>query len=113
VRVPEPKYAAYPEVARGIQRELPRKLKNALGPLCQRWAETGQDPHSWAEAARRSIDRMGLIAAGDISLVMDEVLGGRGSRATLKSSPRARDLMTFALAPDLLALRAKFGMGGA
>ncbi|MBI4953226.1 MAG: hypothetical protein HY908_14430 [Myxococcales bacterium] len=109
VRVAEPKYAAYPEVARSIHRELPRKLKNALGPLCQRWVDSGQDPHGWAEAARRSIDRMGLIAAGDVSLVIDEVLGGRGN---LKGNPRARDILAFALSPELLALRAKFGMGG-
>ena len=110
IRVPEPNYTVYPEVKRNIHSELPRKLRNALGPLCQRWAESGQDANVWAEAARRSIDRMGLVAAGDVSFVIEQVVGGQPGGIR---SQRARDLLAFALSPDLLALRAKFGMGTA
>ena len=75
--------------------------------------QSGQDPKEWASAARRSIDRMAAIAAGDVSLVLSDVLKApRNDVAPLvRENERAKSLLTFVLSPGYLELRKKLGMG--
>ncbi|MFO0589856.1 MAG: hypothetical protein U0441_20110 [Polyangiaceae bacterium] len=111
MNVPKPPYAIFGEVQRPFNDALPRKVKKVLPEVAQR-VSSGQAA-AWAQAARRSIDRMAVIAAGDVSLVLSDVLGAPrdklGSRVT--SSDRARRLLGFVLSPSYLDLRKKLGMG--
>ena len=113
VPVPEPRYAVYKEVERVINKSLSRKLRKAIVGTCQRVLDAGGDVHTWAAAARRSIDRMTLIAAGNPSIVIDQVVGlaGTPARSALDSNVRAKRLLSFALSDEYLALRHKLGMG--
>jgi len=56
---------------------------------------------------------MALVACGDASVLLDAVVGPEGTpaRHAIESNERAKVILRFALSPELLALRAKFGMG--
>jgi hypothetical protein len=92
---------------------MPRKVKKVIPDVCQRITSSGQDARRWAQAARRSIDRMAVIAAGDVSIVLSDVLGA--PRAQLEGlvadNERAMRLLGFVLSPSYLELRKKLGMG--
>jgi hypothetical protein len=111
--VPQPPYAVFGEVARAVKKEISRKTRKAIPDVCQRILASGQDPRAWATAAQRSIDRMAVIAAGDVSIVLSDTL--KAPRAELGSlildSDRARRLLAFILSPSYLELRKKLGMG--
>ena len=108
-----PQYAVFGEVARGVKKEIPRKTRKAILEVCQRIQQSGQDPRVWAQVARRSIDRMAVIAAGDVSIVLADILGA--PRAELgglaAENERARRLLGFVLSPSYLELRKTLGMG--
>jgi tetratricopeptide (TPR) repeat protein len=111
--VQPPPYAVYGEVARAIRKEISRKVKKAILEPCQRFMQAGQDPRAWAAAARRSLDRMAVIAAGDVSIVLSDVLGAPRNElgALVAENERALRLLAFVLSPNYLELRRKLGMG--
>jgi tetratricopeptide (TPR) repeat protein len=123
VNVPAPPYAVFGEVSRAVKKELPRKVRKPIAEICQRIAQSGLDARSWARIAQRSIDRLAVIAAGDVSIVLSDVL--RAPRAdvgrllntgghpapVVAESDRARRLLGFVLSPSYLELRKTLGMG--
>lgn len=111
VATPEPPYAVYREVVRAVK--LSRKLRKQLRGPCNAVLQTQQDALLWAAAARRSIDRMALIAAGVPSVVLDDVVGRLGTpgRKAMAANARASGLLSFGLSPEYLELRQRFGMG--
>jgi hypothetical protein len=113
ISMAHPGYAVFNEVARSLKKEISRKVKKAIYEPCQRFAQSGQDARAWAAAARRSIDRMAVIAAGDVSIVLADVLGVSREQVghMVHDSDRARRLIAFVLSPSYLDLRKKLGMG--
>ncbi len=113
INVPAPAYAVFGEVSRSVKKELPRKVRKAIPELCQRIAQSGVDPRTWAQAARRSIDRMAVIAAGDVSIVLADVLKAPRDQlgGLAAENDRARRLLGFVLSPSYLELRKTLGMG--
>ncbi|WP_437781567.1 tetratricopeptide repeat protein [Sorangium sp. So ce1097] len=111
--VPQPPYAVFGEVSRAIHKEMSRATRKAIAEVCQRIVSSQQDPHRWAQAARRSIDRMAVIAAGDVSLVLSDVLNTPREQlgGVVAESERARQLVAFVLSQSYLELRKKLGMG--
>jgi hypothetical protein len=114
VNVPAPPYAAFAEVQRSVKKEgIPRKNRKAALELCQRIAQSGQDAREWAQITRRSIDRMAVIAAGDVSIVVSEIAGTPRDRLDghAAENERVRRLLGFVLSPSYLELRKTLGMG--
>jgi hypothetical protein len=119
LNVPPPQYAVFGEVSRAVKKEIPRegvfssKVQKAIHEVCQRIISSGQDPRQWAGVARRSIDRMSVIAAGDVSIVLSDALGAPRDKLgdLVADSERARRLLGFVLSPSYLELRKKLGMG--
>jgi tetratricopeptide (TPR) repeat protein len=113
VNVPVPQLAVFGEVSRSVKKEMPRKVRKAIPEICQRIAQSGQDSREWARVARRSIDRMAVIAAGDVSIVVSEVLGAPRDKlgGLAAENDRARRLLGFVLSPSYLELRKTLGMG--
>ena len=120
INAPSPQYAIFAEVKGSLQKELSSEmgffggdLKKTLPEVAQRVAQSRQDAITWAQAARRSIDRMAVMAAGDVSLVLSDVLGVSREKlgARVKDSERAKRLLGFVLSPSYLELRKKLGMG--
>ena len=56
---------------------------------------------------------MAVIAAGDVSVVLSDVLGAPRSElgGLVAENERARLLLSFVLSPSYLELRRKLGMG--
>ncbi|MBM4376684.1 MAG: tetratricopeptide repeat protein [Deltaproteobacteria bacterium] len=113
VAMPVPPLAIYKEVDRAMRKAMSRKLRKDAAELCAQIVETRQDVSAWLAAARRSIDRMALVAAGDAGTVLDAVIGSRGTPARVgwETNPRAISLLRFALSRDYLELRHRLGMG--
>jgi tetratricopeptide (TPR) repeat protein len=113
VAVAEPPYAVYHEVSRVVQKAMSRRIRKAVKGTCQHILETQQDPLAWAAAARRSIDRMALIASADAASVIDQIVGPAGSaaRAEMENDVRATRLLSFAMSSEYLAIRKQLGMG--
>lgn len=113
VAYPVPQFAVYPEIARAVKKEMTRKVRKAIPEICQRILQSRQDPVAWALAAQRSFDRMAVIAAGDASIVLADVLGQPRDQlgGLIAESERARRLLGFVLSPSYLELRKTLGMG--
>ena len=113
VAVPEPPYAVYKEVERVVKKAMSRRVRKAVAPLCERVLSSGQDPLAWAEAAKRSIDRMAVIASGSAASVIDQIVGMPGSpaRSAIEQNIRAKSVLIFALSDEYLQLRSQLGMG--
>ncbi|MFO0658247.1 MAG: tetratricopeptide repeat protein [Polyangiaceae bacterium] len=113
VRIDAPAFAMLGDVQRQLKSALPRAVKKKLPELCAEVARERPDLRAWAEAAQRSLDRVSAIAAGDVSLVLADVL--KVKRADVKSvalsSERAKRLLRFVLSPTYLDLRKHLGMG--
>lgn len=111
--VPQPQYAVFGEVSRAVKKEISRKVRKAITDVAGRIAAERPDPRAWASAARRSLDRIAVIAAGDVSIVLSDVLGIPRDRVAerLDGNSRARDLLAFVLSPSYLEIRKKLGMG--
>ncbi|MFO0552915.1 MAG: hypothetical protein U0271_31295 [Polyangiaceae bacterium] len=113
VPMPKPSYAVFGEIARAVKKEISRKVKKAAADVAVEVANSGQDPRVWASYARRSCDRMAAIAAGDVSLVLSDMLRQPRNQlaSQLRESERAINLLKFVLSPGYLELRRKLGMG--
>jgi tetratricopeptide (TPR) repeat protein len=112
VALPNPGYASFSEIQRVVKKEITRKVKKQAIEPAQRFAASGQDPRGWAASARRSLDRMAVVAAGDVSIVLTEFLGVPRDRLAdaVPDSERARSLLAFVLSPRYLEIRRKLGM---
>jgi hypothetical protein len=113
IKVANPGYAVYGEVSRAIHKEISRKTRKSIVEVCQKIVSSGQDARTWASAARRSLDRMAVIAAGDTSIVLTDVAGVPRDQlgSVVPESERARRLLSFVLSASYLELRKKLGMG--
>ncbi len=111
--IPDPPYAIYREVERVIKKAMSRRVRKSIADVSQRVVQSQQDAIQWAGAACRSIDRMALIASGDASSVIDQIVGepGTPARLAMHQNVRAKRLLSFALSAEYLELRKKLGMG--
>ena len=111
LEMPSPPYAMLGEFMRLVGKELPRRVKKLLPELALPIVQSGQDPIAWARAATSSLDRMAVIAAGDVSWVLGGVDGRGRLGASHEAEQRARRLLSFVLSPAYLMLRDQLGMG--
>ncbi len=113
VPIQSPPYAILTEVSRLLSKSIPGKLKKVLPEYCQAVVASGADPIAWYHRAHASLDRVAAIAAGDVSLVLSDVLGVPRERLPQVSleNPRARELIAFVLSDRYLELRSQLGMG--
>ncbi len=113
IKVANPGYAVYNEIQRAVHKEISRKVRKSIGETCLKVVSSKQDARVWAAAARRSLDRMAVISAGDVSIVLSDILGTPRDQlgSVVPESERARRLLSFVLSPNYLELRKKLGMG--
>ncbi|HEX3773627.1 MAG TPA: tetratricopeptide repeat protein [Polyangiaceae bacterium] len=110
VTLPSPQYAMLGEFQR-LLGKAPRRVRKVLPELARAVANSGEDPLEWSRAAVSSLDRLAVIASGDVSWVLAEQ-GERGSVGLSdQAQARARRLLAFVLSPGYLELREQLGMG--
>ncbi|MDC3956734.1 tetratricopeptide repeat protein [Polyangium jinanense] len=113
IKVQNPGYAVYGEIQRAVHKEISRKIRKSIGEVCQKVVSSKQDARAWTNAARRSLDRMAVIAAGDVSIVLSDIVSVPRDQlgSVVTESERSRRLLSFVLSPSYLELRKKLGMG--
>ncbi|MET0591267.1 MAG: tetratricopeptide repeat protein, partial [Polyangiaceae bacterium] len=113
VRIDAPPYAMLSDVQRQLGKALSRRTRKVLPDLCRAVVQERSDARAWARAALGSMYRMAAIAAGDVSLVLTDMLGAPLAKvpALVPHDERARRLIAFVLSPRYLEIRGKLGMG--
>ncbi|HTA94058.1 MAG TPA: tetratricopeptide repeat protein [Polyangiaceae bacterium] len=111
VELPSPAYAMLSEFQR-LLGKAPGRVRRLLPELARAVANSGQDPIAWSRAAISSLDRMAVIASGDVSWVLAANGRERGAQGLSdESAARAKRLLSFVLSPGYLELRDQLGMG--
>ena len=114
VPVSHPPFAVLAEVERLIGKAINRKTKAAIAPICKMAVSTAQDARQWAARARASQGRMGVLASGDVSVVLADVFGEPVERlgAVARDDLRAHELLRFVLSRPYFDLRRSLGLEG-
>jgi hypothetical protein len=114
VPVDHPPFAVLAEVERLIGKAINRKTKAAITPICKMFVSSGQDARQWAARARASQGRMGVLASGDVSVVLADVFGEPVERlgAVARDDLRAHELLRFVLSRPYFDLRRSLGLEG-
>ena len=97
--------------ARQLARLMSRKEIRALELQASRFGSESLDPAAFHAGVLRTADRMGLVFAGDLPVALQIASGGGAplARAPRPVTPRALDLVRFALSEDYPALRLEAG----
>ena len=112
VPVDHPPFAVLAEVERLIGKAINRKTKGLLAPICKLFVQSGQDAKQWAARARASQGRVGVLASGDVSVVLADVFGEPVERlgAVARDDLRAHELLRFVLSRPYFDLRRSLGL---
>lgn len=101
--------AGMAETSRRAQKVISRKVRK-LVPDAVRPLGDGRGVEPWARLIHRTARRVGLLVCGDLATGLRLTLGHEPDRSSVLGSPDARDLLTFWLSPEALALRQKLGL---
>jgi len=114
VPIEHPPYAMLVEIERLLGKALARKTRKAMGDLCRTIARSGADARAWSKRALASHDRVAVVASGDASIVLADVLGVSVDKLgpAVKGNARAEELLRFVLSPLYLDLRRSLGLEG-
>jgi tetratricopeptide (TPR) repeat protein len=112
VRVDAPAFPSLAETQKAIDKAIARRTKGVIEPICRAFAASGVDARQWATRARSSQSRAGLIASGDVVLVLADLFGESIDRlpAMAKNDPRAHELLRFTLSRPYFDLRRALGL---
>lgn len=111
VPIQAPPYAVLAEVEKLLSKALARKTRKLLQEICQRVVSSRADARVWATRAISSQDRVQALGAGDVTVVLAEVLGVTPDKVpALAKDDRALELLRFVLSPAYLELRRALGL---
>lgn len=112
VRLESPPYALTTDFERLLSRHLPRRVRREVATLAQAAAKQDQSPIHFAHAARASLDRIAVVAVGDISwlLLSDEERKSHDRHLDAPRQQRAEALLDFVLSLPYLQLRERLGL---
>ena len=110
VPISAPPYALVDEFSRLLQSVLPRKIRKLLPSWCSRISESSVDPLEWHAVATSSMDRMAVLAAGDVSLVVGERHFHNETDTMGSLQQRQERLLRFVFSSQYLSLRDRLGI---
>lgn len=112
VRVDSPAYAVLAEVERHVTKAISRKTRAIIEPICRAYVASGADPQQWAARARATQARAAVLASGDVSVVLADMLGEPVERlgAIARDDLRAHELLRFVLSRPYFELRRSLGL---
>jgi hypothetical protein len=118
VPISSPTYAVQAEVDKLLSKAISRRTKKMLPDICRAVVASQQDARAWAASAILSQARAALVASGDATATLSDLLGETPEhlretlRDRLKTDDRAANLVRFALSPSYLELRRALGLEG-
>ncbi len=101
--------AGMAETTRRIYKAMPRRVRKAV-PDAARGLGDGRIIDAWAQLVHRSANRAGLLLSGDLAAVLAALIGETPTPEIVLASIEGRDMLTFWLSPEALALRQKLGL---
>ncbi|HEX3770271.1 MAG TPA: tetratricopeptide repeat protein, partial [Polyangiaceae bacterium] len=112
VPVDHPPYAVLAEVERLIGKAIARKTKKAIADVCRAVVSGRADARAWSKSALASHDRVAVVASGDPSVVLGDLLNVPAERLAQAApgNTRAEELLRFVLSPQYLELRRALGL---
>jgi hypothetical protein len=112
VKIDNPAYAVLAEIERLIGKELSRKTRKVLPDVCRAIVAQRADAREWTKHALASQARIAVVASGDPSVVLADVLGVPADRLgkVVPGDARAQDLLRFVLSPQYLDIRTSLGL---
>ncbi|MDP9036555.1 MAG: hypothetical protein M3O50_17270 [Myxococcota bacterium] len=107
VPLDHPPYAVLAEVERLLGKAMSRKTRKLLPDICRAIAASRADAGAWRSHALASLDRMSVLACGDATVVLSEILDTPvvGLADVVLGSERAERLLRFVLSEEYLSLR--------
>jgi predicted Zn-dependent protease len=118
VPITSPTYAVQAEVDKALSKAISRRTKKMLPDICRAVVASSQDARAWSSAAMMSLARAALVASGDATATLADLLGETPEnlrdtlKDRLKTDDRAANLVRFALSPAYLELRRGLGLEG-
>jgi tetratricopeptide (TPR) repeat protein len=114
VRIEAPNYAVQAEIDKAVAKAIPRRTKKLLPEICQRIAASRADARVWSRRALASLDRVAVLACGDVGFVLGEALGQPVDQVAehVRGDARAEELLRFAMSPLYIELRQALGLEG-
>jgi hypothetical protein len=113
VRVDSPPYAVLAEVEKLIGKAIARKTRKQLPEICRAIVASGTDARAWTHRALASHNRVAVIASGDVSVVLADLLGASPQIVDLaRHDARAHELFRFVLSPAYFEIRRALGLEG-
>jgi tetratricopeptide (TPR) repeat protein len=112
VRVDGPTYAVQAEIDKVISKAISRRTRKLLPEICERIAGARSDARAWARRALASHDRVALLASGDVTLILGEILAQPVELLPehVRGDTRAEELLRFDLSKSYLELRRALGL---
>jgi hypothetical protein len=112
VKIDHPPYAVLAEVERLVGKEIARKTRRALPDVCRAIVAQRADAREWTRHALASHDRIAVLASGDPSIVLADVLRVPLDKLgkAVPGDARAQELLRFVLSPAYLDLRRSLGL---
>ncbi len=89
-------------------RAMPRRARKGTSQLTP--TLDARDAERYVDAANQTAARAGLLLTGNLRLALDAVLGDGYTLDAVSGNDSARELVLFAVSPELLALRRRIGV---
>ncbi|MDP9150796.1 MAG: hypothetical protein M3O36_12770 [Myxococcota bacterium] len=107
VALDHPPYAVLAEVERLLGKAISRRTRKLLPEICAAIAERGVDARAWRLRALSSLDRISVLACGDATVALSEILDLPvvGLAGAVTGNERAEGLLRFVLSEEYLRLR--------
>jgi tetratricopeptide (TPR) repeat protein len=105
-------YARQRDFERQLRRGLPRRAQKLLPQLARAFRDTPTDIPAQVRSALSSLDRVGAIAVGDVSMVLPDfpMPNPAPGSAPAREDQRLRRLLQFVLSAEFPVLRQRFGV---
>lgn len=107
VRLEAPPYAIQAEIDKQLGKAIARKTKKLIVDPCNAIARSQADVRAWARAAAMSQARAAVVAAGDLTAVLADMLPPASP-----DDARALELARFVLSPAYFDARRSLGLDG-
>ncbi len=98
------------ELTKAISKKMPRRVRKGVAPIATRIPDAGVGVPAFCQAAHLAALRAGLIAAGELRVVLEAVLGANVSPVRVNASRGARDLISFWLSERAREVRQRLGV---
>ncbi len=114
VPIDAPVYAVQAEIDRLLGKAIARKARRLLPEICRHIVQTKADASEWSTRAIATLDRIAVVATGDVGVVLGEIHGQPPERLAdvIQGDRRSEELLRFALSTGYLDVRRTLGLEG-